>query len=71
MPLERARDEQEQEEGPLRLTSARVARAHAGAVGRAAGEHFFYASTYCLQSLCWVRLTWLEDAEDEVARDEE
>ncbi len=24
-----------------------------------------------LQSLCWVRLTWLEDAEDEVARDEE
>jgi hypothetical protein len=34
-PLERAREEQEQETGQLRLTSARVAREHAQAVGRA------------------------------------
>ncbi len=48
-PLERAREKQKQEAGPLRLTSARVARAHAQAVG-CAGEHFFYASTDCLRS---------------------
>jgi hypothetical protein len=43
-PLERARDEQEQEAGPLRLTSARVATAHdrAGTVGRSISEHFFF-----------------------------
>ncbi len=51
--------------GPAQANSARVARAHARAVGRA-GEHFFYASTDCLRrlhaiSLCWPLVSLTEE----------
>ncbi len=76
-PLERAREEQEQEAGQLRLTSARVARAHAKAVGRA-GEHLFCKHRLLVPfardlrvSLCWRELTWPDDGEYDDARDGE
>ncbi len=61
--------------GPLRLTSARVDRAHARAVGRA-GEHLFCMHRLLVPlardlSLCWRELTWPEVGEDDDARDEE
>ena len=53
------------------LTSARVSRAHARAVGRA-GEHRLQAQIACtVRTRSLSELTWPEDGEADDARDED